>query len=96
MLQIIVLGLQNKTLTILIIMIEIFKLLYNFYQKSQYLHMYKTTCNQQILLAGKEDLHRHRHLEVETRHHRLEIVKKATAQIARANAHINDDKEDWI
>ena len=60
------------------------------------MHVYKTTFIQQILLAGKEDLHRHRHLEVETRHHRLEIVKKATAQIARANAHINDDKEDWI
>ena len=60
------------------------------------MHMYKTTYNQQIFLAGKEDLHRHRHLEVETRHHRPEIVKKATAQTARANARINDDKEDWI
>jgi hypothetical protein len=58
--------------------------------------VYKTTFNQQIFLAGKEDLHRHRLLEVETRHHRLEIVKKATAQIARANAHINDDQEDEI
>ena len=53
--------------------------------------MYEITFNQQIFLAGKEDLHRHLHLEVETRHRRLEIVKKATAQIARANAHINDD-----
>ena len=60
------------------------------------MHMYKTTYNQQIFLAGKEDLHRRRHLVVETRHHRPEIVKKATAQIARANAHINDDKEDGI
>ena len=58
--------------------------------------MYEITFNQKIFLAGKEDLHRHLHLEVETRHHRLEIVKKATAQIARANAHINDDKEDGI
>lgn len=60
------------------------------------MHVYKTTFNKQIFLAGKEGLHRHRHLEVETRHPRLEIVKKATAQIARANAHINDDKEDWM